>query len=184
MDSRERLARSVRSHRRSRGARVLRRTVRCSPCASWIERFAPVPQVLLQGHQCRHHLATDQSQDPAARGERRFRSAVCVVHTLNGPVGAACARVGRRHEIILNPSDKDVEASKLTLFYAGNENRTLMIEAQAGTADEGGVPESVVASAPRAAHEARPDRAPTQAAARDRQGKAGSSAAKPRTGKV
>ena len=73
----------------------------------------------------------------------------------NGPVGAVCvSEQGTANEIILNPSDKDVEASKLTLFYAGNEDRTLMIEAQAGTPDEGGVPESVVASPLRAAHEA------------------------------
>ena len=101
-------------------------------------------------------LATDQSQDPAVLAVNGASAALSVSSIpWNGPVGAVRVSVlGDGNEIILNPSDKDVEASKLTLFYAGNEDRTLMIEAQAGTPDEGGVPESVVASALRAAHEA------------------------------
>ena len=101
-------------------------------------------------------LSTDQSQDPAVLAVNGASAALSVSSIpWNGPVGAVRVSVmGDGNEIVLNPSDKDVEASKLTLFYAGNEHRALMIEAQGGCADKGGVPESVVASALRAAHEA------------------------------
>ena len=47
-----------------------------------------------------------------------------------GPVGAV--RVSVMDGVpVLNPSDADIAASDLTLFYAGTEDRTLMIEAQA-----------------------------------------------------
>lgn len=59
-----------------------------------------------------------------------------------GPIGAV--RVSVMDGVpVLNPSDADIAASDLTLFYAGTEDRTLMIEAQAmkpaGVPEAGGV---------------------------------------------
>ena len=53
----------------------------------------------------------------------------------------------------MNPSEEDVAGSDLTLFYAGNERRTLMIEA-AAVGSPKGTPEAAVAKALRAAHAA------------------------------
>ena len=133
-------------------------------------------------------LSTDQSQDPAVLAVNGASAALSVSSIpWNGPVGAVRVSVmGDGNEIVLNPSDKDVEASKLTLFYAGIEHRALMIEAQGGCADKGGVPESVVASALRAAHEAAKTliEPPTQVATRDGQDEAGAARANPGAGKV
>ncbi len=47
----------------------------------------------------------------------------------DGPVG--CVRVGmtRQRRLLLNPTEEEMAESTLNLLYAGNEERTLMIEA-------------------------------------------------------
>ena len=65
-------------------------------------------------------LATDQSQDPAVLAVNGASAALSVSSIpWNGPVGAVRVSVlGDGNEIILNPSDKDVEASKTNLKAA------------------------------------------------------------------
>ena len=97
-------------------------------------------------------LATDGCQDPAVLAVNGASAALSISSIpWNGPVGAVRVSVVDG-AIVLNPSDADIEASEFTLFYAGNEHRTLMIEAAA--MKPAGVPEAVVAAALTAAHEA------------------------------
>ena len=97
-------------------------------------------------------LSTDRSQDPAVLAVNGASAALAVSDIpWDGPVGAVRVAVVDG-EIVLHPSDDDVEASDFTLTYAGNERRALMIEAAAMKAR--GAPEATVAAALRAAHEA------------------------------
>ena len=97
-------------------------------------------------------LSTDRSQDPAVLAVNGASAALAVSDIpWDGPVGAVRVAVVDG-EIVLHPSDDDVEASDFTLTYAGNERRAMMIEAAAMKAR--GAPEATVAAALRAAHEA------------------------------
>ena len=101
-------------------------------------------------------LASDQSQDPAVLAVNGASAALAVSDIpWDGPAGAARVAVDDAGAVVANPSDADCEASRFVLTYAGTEDRTLMIEAVA--MKPGGVPESTVAAALVAAHEAARD---------------------------
>ena len=105
-------------------------------------------------------LASDRSQDPSVLAVNGASAALTISSIpWNGPVGAVRVSVVDG-EVVLNPSDDDIAVSDITLFYAGNEHRTLMIEAAA--MKPAGVPERVVAAALRAAHEAAKQLVPPQ----------------------
>lgn len=99
--------------------------------------------------------SSDGSQDPSVLAVNGASAALSVSDIpWNGPVGAVrVAVVNGGEDVIVNPSEEDVAGSDLTLFYAGNERRTLMIEA-AAVGSPKGTPEAAVAKALRAAHAA------------------------------
>ena len=134
----------------SPGARARTRTARCSPCASSTARSALFPKAFKNETSVQAIvLSTDRSQDPAVLAVNGASAALAVSDIpWDGPVGAVRVAVVDG-EIVLHPSDDDVEASDFTLTYAGNERRTLMIEAAAMKAR--GAPEATVAAAPRGA---------------------------------
>lgn len=95
-------------------------------------------------------LASDRSQDPSVLAVNGASAALAISSIpWNGPVGAVRVSVVRG-EVVINPSDPEIADSDFTLFYAGTEERALMIEAAA--MKPAGVPEAVVAAALRAAH--------------------------------
>jgi len=84
-----------------------------------------------------------------------------------GPVGAcrvaafanAESASGDGYDLVVSPNDALNETADFTLFYAGNDTRALMIEAQA---NRRGIPEAVVARVLRRAHEAARELLPPQ----------------------
>ena len=100
-------------------------------------------------------MASDGGEDPAVLAVNGASAALMSSSIpWNGPVGAVRIAVIRNEsgerEIVVSPSDEMVESSDFTLFYAGNEKRTLMIEAQSNKG--GGLPEAFLAECLRAAH--------------------------------
>ena len=109
-------------------------------------------------------MASDGEEDPAVVCVNGASAALtCSSIPWNGPIGACRIAVVTRgdgsesssspstREIIISPSDAVAETSDFTLFYAGNAERALMIEAQANKS--GGLDEKLVADVLRRAHE-------------------------------
>ena len=107
-------------------------------------------------------MASDGVEDPAVLAVNGASAALMASSIpWNGPIGAVRVAVVNQ-EIIVSPSDEVVESSDFTLFYAGNEARALMIEAQSNKS--GGLEETLVAEALRKAHEAVRELIPPQIA--------------------
>ena len=118
-------------------------------------------------------MASDGVEDPAVLAVNGASAALMASSIpWRGPIGAvrvavvrgggseAVAATGDAPEIIVSPSDEVVETSDFTLFYAGNDARALMIEAQSNKS--GGLEERLVAAALRKAHEAVRELLPAQ----------------------
>lgn len=109
-------------------------------------------------------MASDGVEDPAVLAVNGASAALMASSIpWRGPIGAvrvavvrggdgSAAASGDEPEIIVSPSDEVVEMSDFTLFYAGNDARALMIEAQSNKS--GGLEERLVAAALRKAHQA------------------------------
>jgi len=104
-------------------------------------------------------MASDGGEDPGVLCVNGASAALMASSIpWRGPVGACRVAAfatadgdGDGYEFVVSPSDAVNEDADFTLFYAGNEGRALMIEAQA---NRRGVPEAVVARALRRAHDA------------------------------
>lgn len=107
-------------------------------------------------------MASDGVEDPAVLCVNGASAALAASSIpWNGPIGACRVAVvsttdadgsSSKREIVVSPSDEVVENSDFTLFYAGNADRALMIEAQSNKS--GGLDEKTVAEALRIAHAA------------------------------
>jgi polyribonucleotide nucleotidyltransferase len=114
-------------------------------------------------------MASDGVEDPAVLAVNGASAALTASSIpWNGPIGVVRVAVVNK-EIIVSPSDEVVESSDFTLFYAGNEARALMIEAQSNKS--GGLEETLVADALRKAHEAVRELIPPQIALANEIGK-------------
>ncbi|CEG01093.1 Polyribonucleotide nucleotidyltransferase [Ostreococcus tauri] len=110
-------------------------------------------------------MASDGGEDPAVLAVNGASAALMASSIpWNGPVAAVRVAIIRdgsgEREIVVSPSDEVVESSDFTLFYAGNDSRTLMIEAQSNKS--GGLEESMLADALRVAHRAVRELLPAQ----------------------